>query len=438
MFATFHVADEGMLDAAVQSASRAFVTWRAVPLAERRALLMRLADLMRENAAHLAHLVTLEQGKPLADAKEEIESAIEICRHYATLYPTVEEDLFTTVNETYIRTYTPLGVVAGIIPWNFPFFIVAMKVAPALLTGNVIIIKPSPTTPATTLEFARLCATVVPAGVLQVLGDDGSVGPLLSAHTGVHKISFTGSTQTGRKLMAASAPSLKRLTLELGGNDPAVVLEDADVVTTADAIFQRAFRNAGQMCGAVKRVYVHESLYELFWQALAKRLQSIVVGNGLELGVTMGPVQNRLQHDKAMGLLAHAAKHGRILAQKACPVSKGYFVPPTLFGDLDDRHPLVVEEQFAPLLPILSFRSDDEVIARANDTAYGLTASVWSADERRAQNLVQKIDAALLCVNKHNRCSFHTGLAMAKQSGSGWIFGEEGLKEYLQPHLLFR
>ena len=436
--ATCHVADDRMVDVAVDAAIRAFASWRSTPLVERRALLMRMADILRDNATHLARLLTLEQGKPLTEARQELAGAEAFFRHCAAVDGTVTESLFTTDEDKTVRTYTPLGVVAGIVPWNFPLLIAAMKVGPALLTGNAVIIKPAPTTPLTTLAFARLCAEHVPEGLLQVLGDDGRVGPMLVAHPGIRKIAFTGSTRTGRTVMATAASTLKRLTLELGGNDPALVLRDADPASAAEGIFRAAFTNAGQICGAVKRVYVHEDLYAPFCQSLATLVDDLVIGNGLEPGVTLGPVQNRVQYEKAITLLADAQQQGQILAQRAGPSSKGYFVPPTVFGGLSDEHPLVTDEQFAPLLPVQRFASESEAINRANSTPYGLTASVWSADERHAEAVAHQIDAGLLCINKHNEAALDWGIPLAKQSGSGWLLGDAGIKEYLQPHLLVR
>lgn len=432
------VADDAVLEQAVQSARRAFASWSRTPLAERRALLVRVADIVSDNAEHLSRLLTLEQGKPLVEARGEIDGGAAILRHYAHARPGDATSLFLDEAPTHVRSYSPLGIVAGIIPWNFPFQIAAMKIGPALLAGNVIIVKPSPTTPVTTLEFGRLIAAAVPAGVIQVLGDDGTLGPLLASHPDVRKIAFTGSTVTGRKVMAAAAPTLKRLTLELGGNDPAILLKDAEPEAVAAAIFSGAFRNSGQVCGAIKRLYVHDAIFEPVVRTLAGLMQEMVVGDGIDPAVTVGPVQNRVQYDKVRGLLAEAERSGSILARREAPAGDGFFIPPTLIGGLDDLHPLVVEEQFAPVLPVLRFTDEDEVVERANRTPYGLTASVWTADVAHGEALVSRIDAGLRCVNAHNNGSLDLGIPMAKQSGTGWLFGEESIKEFLQPHLLFR
>jgi acyl-CoA reductase-like NAD-dependent aldehyde dehydrogenase len=436
VIAHYGVADAAMVDAAVAAAVRAQQRWQKVLLRERRALLVRIASIIEADAEVLARLITVEQGKPLSQSHEEVASAAYLFRHYANAHSDGRVSLFEERGDDFMRVYSPLGPVAGIIPWNFPLLIAAMKAAPALLTGNAIILKPAPTTPLATLRFVRLCADVVPPGLLQALGDDGGVGPLLTDHPGIGKIAFTGSTATGKRVMTAAAGTLKRLTLELGGNDPALVLSDADPESAAAALFRAAFSNAGQVCGAAKRIYVHEAVFDQFCEALATHVSMIVLGNGLRRDVTMGPVQNRAQYEKAMSLLADGTSVGRIRAAAERPSGAGYFVPPTMFVGLSDDHPLVSEEQFAPLLPILRFSDDADAIARANATLYGLTASVWSSDKKRAEGVARQIDAALVGINKHNESSLDLGLSMAKHSGAGWLLGDEGMKEFLQPHLI--
>lgn len=434
--ALYHIADARLVDCAVRAAQAAFESWARTSLQSRRALLVRLRQRIQAQSEDLATLLTLEQGKPLAEAREEIAAAVALFAYYEGVRSERSDALFDEAFADHQRMYAPLGVVAGIVPWNFPFLIAVMKIAPALLTGNVIIIKPSPTTPLTTLAFARIAADAAPRGVLQVLGDDGGVGPLLTAHPGVRKVAFTGSTQTGRKVMAAGAETLKRLTLELGGNDAALVLADADIETTAAQIYSAAFSNAGQICGAAKRIYVANEILPAFSSALAVHVNAARVGDGLCDGVTIGPLQNRAQYQKAKRLMSKASACGAIIAQARAPLGKGFFVPPTLFTGLDETSDLVREEQFAPLAPILSFQGEDEVVSRANASPYGLTASVWSSNAERARAIATQLDAALVCVNKHNESPFELGVAMSKQSGVGWLLGEEGLLEFLQPRLV--
>jgi acyl-CoA reductase-like NAD-dependent aldehyde dehydrogenase len=435
-FCEYATADAAVVDTAVDAARSAAASWAASPIRRRQALLHELADVLDANARSLAALLTREQGKPLAESSTEIATAAAVLRHYGSLQSASDRHLFQSEADTHRRHYTPLGVVAGIIPWNFPVLIAAMKIGPALLTGNAIIVKPAPTTPATTLEFGRLVSEKVPPGLLQILGDDGTVGPLLVAHAGVAKVSFTGSTQTGRNVMRTGASGLKRLTLELGGNDPAIVLADAAVEEAAERIYSAAFYNAGQVCGAVKRVYVEESVSERFCARLAAMVRDAKVGPGTAEGVTIGPVQNAAQHAVAKRLADGAERDGVIVARGAAPEGPGYFIAPTVFGGLSPAAPLVVEEQFSPLLPVLPFRTETEAVEQANATPYGLTASVWSSDLQHAREVAERIDAALVCVNKHNAVPLTTGLSMAKSSGVGWLLGEEGVKEYLQAHVI--
>ncbi|MFF0145210.1 acyl-CoA reductase-like NAD-dependent aldehyde dehydrogenase [Amycolatopsis sulphurea] len=437
--ASVEVLDGAAVDAAVLAAQKAFEAWRDTSIEQRVEVLDRIADIVHGNAGKLSELLTLEQGKPIAESRMEVDTTEATFRRYADLGREKGAALFAENLGEHVRTFTPLGVVAGIIPWNAPLIVAAMKAGPAILTGNTIILKPAPTTPLATLELSRLLADAVPEGLVQCLVDDGSIGPLLASHPGVRKVAFTGSTVNGRNVTAAGASTLKRLTLELGGNDPAIVLGDADPGTAAAGIFARAFLNAGQVCGAVKRVYVHDDVYDRFVEAIADLVRDVVVGDGFDPAVTVGPLQNRIQHEKATALLAEAARDGTILAQSGVPdVDGGYFVPVTVVGDLDDAHPLVAGEQFAPILPLLRFSDEADAVARANSTEYGLTASVWTSDVAHGESVVQRIDAALLCVNKHNRVDPALGIAMSKQSGTGWLFGPEGVREYLQPHLLFR
>lgn len=432
-FARCSVADAAMVDRAVAAAVRAQRGWATSAHEERQQLLERIAQAIDTDAATLARLLTLEQGKILREAEEEVQLTAYVFRYYAGLEAQALERLFEEPCDTYLRVRRPLGVAAGIVPWNYPLLIVAMKVAPALLAGNAMIVKPAPTTPLATLWLGRLSAAIVPAGLLQVLADDGSVGAMLTQHPDIHKIAFTGSSATGVRVMQAGSSTLKRMTLELGGNDAAIILPDADIATSAAGIYAAAFTNAGQICGAAKRIYVHEDIFDAFAGALGRLVSATVVGDGLDPRSTMGPVQNRLQFDKAMGFHAAATAKGQVLASAPVPKeADGFFVPPTLFGGLDDGDALVREEQFAPLLPLLIYRDIDDAVRRANASPYGLTASVWSADRERAIEVARRLDSSAICINAHNDTPFEIGLSLAKQSGTGWLLGEEGLQEYLQ------
>jgi acyl-CoA reductase-like NAD-dependent aldehyde dehydrogenase len=284
-----------------------------------------------------------------------------------------------------ITRHVPLGVAAAIAPWNLPLGLAAFKLGPALLAGNTVVLKPSPFTPLTTLKVGELLRDVLPAGVLNVVSGGDQLGPWLTAHPGIDKIGFTGSTQTGRKVMASAAASLKRVTLELGGNDPAIVLADVDVATIAPQLFWGAFYSSGQVCLAAKRVYLHTDVYEPMKRALVDIAATVRVGNGADEGVQLGPIQNRPQYERVLDLIRDAQKQGYGFLTGGLPAErKGYFVPLTLIDNPPDDSRIVVEEQFGPVLPLLKFDDLDDVIARANAGEFGLGASVWSANTDHA------------------------------------------------------
>jgi aldehyde dehydrogenase (NAD+) len=417
--------------AAIAAAKRAHPAWAATPVAERGALLARFADAITARIDEIARALVQEQGKPLAQAVGEIGYAAYFVRHFARqdLPAEVLQDDASYRIEVH---HKPLGVVAGITPWNFPFLMPIGKLAPALLTGNCFILKPSPTTPVVALLIGELAAEIFPAGVVNILIDDNDLGPLLTAHPDVAKVSFTGSTPTGRKIMESAASTLKRLTLELGGNDAAIVLDDADIERTAKGIAASAFGNAGQVCIAVKRVYVHDSVHDALCDAIVRIVADMHVGNGLEQGTTMGPIQNRAQYEKAKAYLDVARRDGRVIAGGTTDSGKGYFVQPTVVRDIADGSPLVDEEQFSPILPVIRFSDLDAVIERANASEYGLGGSVWSSNVGRATEVAQRIESGTVWVNHASHLTPAVPFGGAKQSGVGTEFGREGLAEFTQ------
>lgn len=428
-------ASEAQAEAAVQAAKAAFPAWAATPLAERQAMLVKLADAIDANAEALARALTQEQGKPLEEAQGETAFTAIFLRYFATL------ELKSTVvqddDELHIEAhYRPLGVVAGITPWNFPLLLGVAKIAPALAAGNTFVLKPAPTTPVTSLMVADLAKDIFPAGVFNVIVDQNDLGGFLTNHADIAKVSFTGSTATGKKVMASAASTLKRITLELGGNDAAIVLPDVNVAETAPKIFGTSFMNAGQICIAVKRVYVHESQYDEMCDAIAGLAKDHPVGDGLEQGTAMGPLQNAQQFEKAKGFLEIAKRDGKIIAGGEASTEGGYFIQPTVVRDITDDSPLVKDEQFAPILPIVSYADVDDVIARANATEYGLGGSVWSSNIEKATELAFKVDSGTVWVNHHLNFAPHIPFAGAKQSGIGVEFAEEGLAEFTQRHVI--
>ena len=428
-------ADRAQLDQAVAAAKTAFPLWSATPLRQRAALLVKLAEALEAEQGAFTRLLTQEQGKPLPQARWEIDWAIGAIRYFATLdLPT--EVLKEDATQKVVRQHKPLGVVAAITPWNFPVVLLIFKIAPALLAGNTVVAKPAPTTPLTTLRLGELCARVLPAGVVNVIVDQNDLGTALTSHPDVAKVAFTGSTATGKKVMASAAGTLKRLTLELGGNDAAIALPDIDPKDVAPKLYAAAMFNAGQTCVAIKRLYVHDSIHDAVCDELGRLARETVVGDGLEQRTQMGPIQNQAQFEKVKGFLGDARQNGKIVAGGGVLEREGYFVQPTVVRDIPDNARLVREEQFGPVLPVLRYSDIDEVIARANDTEFGLGGSVWSSDRNRAFEVAARINAGTVWVNKHLDLGPDIPYAGAKQSGIGTELGREGLEEFTQATII--
>ena len=434
-FARCPKADEKLLNHAVAAAKSAFSAWAATPVDQRAALVTALADRLEQRAEEFAALLTTEQGKPLNQAMFEIMGSVMTLRAFAAMRPEANI-LRDDGGNRVIEHRTPLGVVAAITPWNFPVILAMNKLGPALVTGNTMVLKPAPTTPLTTLLFGEICAQLLPRGVVNVICDQNDLGGLLSAHPDVAKLSFTGSTATGKKVMASAAAGLKRVTLELGGNDAAIVLDDVDTAVAARKVYDGAMANAGQICVAIKRAYVPEAIYDDFCDELARLAKETVVDDGSRQGAKIGPVQNAMQYDKVVALLADARERGTVLAGGEPLDRPGYFLPPTIVRDLDDDAPLVREEQFGPVLPVLKYRDIEDVIARANDSEYGLGGTVWGRDVARATEVAMRIDSGTVWVNQHLAIDPNIPFRGSKQSGIGGELGQAGLNEYTQAHVV--
>ncbi|MGL3820808.1 aldehyde dehydrogenase family protein [Sphingopyxis sp. R3-92] len=431
VFATVARASERQADEAIAAAAAAFPSWAETPMAERRAKISALADAIVANGDALARALTQEQGKPLAEAQGEIAWAEGYLRHYATL-EIAERTIQDDENGLIQIRRKPLGVVAGIIAWNFPLLVACWKIGPAVLAGNTIVLKPAPTTPVTALMLGELCQTIFPAGVVNIIVDANDLGGYLTADPRIAKIGFTGSTATGKKIMASAADGLKRLTLELGGNDPGIVLDDVDVRAAAQGIFNAAFLNCGQVCLAIKRAYVHDSIYDAMCDELARLAEAAVVDDGLAQGAQIGPIQNRAQYEKLQGFLERARSDGTIIAGGELIDRAGYFIRPTIVRDVTDGDQIVDEEQFGPILPVIRYSDIDDVVARANASPYGLGASVWSRDTGRALAVAERIESGSVWVNQHVAIGPHIPMAGVKSSGLGVEQAEEGLAEYTQ------
>lgn len=426
------LASERDLDRAVEAASTAFKLWSLVPDAERAQACRDIAEKIAEHSEEIAHLLTLEQGKPLngLGSRFELGGALAWTRHTAELSLPVE--VLQDNNEGRVELHRkPIGVTGSITPWNWPVMIACWHMIPAIRAGNTVIIKPSPLTPLSTIRLVEVINEVLPPGVVNVITGENAIGAALSSHPGIAKMTFTGSTETGKKVMASAVATLKRLTLELGGNDAGIVLPDADPARIAEGLFWGAFINNGQTCAALKRLYVHDSLYDQVCQALTDYAAKIPVGDGLDEKSVLGPVQNAMQLNKVRELVDDAkAKGGRILLGGEPQEGPGYFYPVTLVADVDHGTRLVDEEQFGPVLPIIRYSDVDEVIQRANSSPFGLGGSIWSADPERARHYALQLECGSVWINKHGAIQPNAPFGGVKQSGIGVEFGADGLKEF--------
>ncbi|MFK0164442.1 aldehyde dehydrogenase family protein [Rhizobium sp. NPDC090279] len=423
---------EADLDQAVAAAAKAFRTWSQVPNEERANACRAMAEKINEHAEELAQILTREQGKPLngLGSRFEIGGALAWTRHTAELDLPVE--ILQDDNEGRVELHRkPIGVVGSITPWNWPVMIACWHIVPAVRAGNTVVIKPSPLTPLSTIRLVEIMNEVLPPGVVNVVTGENSIGGALSAHPGIAKMTFTGSTETGKKVMASAVATLKRLTLELGGNDAGIVLPDADPKAIVEGLFWGAFINNGQTCAALKRLYVHDSIYEEVCRGLADYASKIVVGDGLNETSILGPVQNEMQFNKVRELVDDARAHGGRILTGGTPMDRpGYFYPITLVADVDHGVRLVDEEQFGPALPIIRYSDVNEVVARANQNPAGLGGSVWSSDAEKAKRYAVQLECGSVWINKHGTIQPNAPFGGVKQSGIGVEFGAEGLKEF--------
>jgi acyl-CoA reductase-like NAD-dependent aldehyde dehydrogenase len=328
--------------------------------------------------------------------------------------------------------------VASITPWNWPVMIAIWHILPALRAGNTVVVKPSPFTPLSTLRTVEILNTILPPGVLNVVTSDdklANIGAAMAAHPDIRKIVFTGSCATGEKVMQTAARTMKRLTLEMGGNDAGIVLADSDPAAIAEGLFWGAFINNGQTCAAMKRLYVHDSIHDAVCDALVAYARKVPMGNGLDEASVLGPINNKMQFDKVSRLVADGARQGRVLLGGAA--DEGLFFPVTLIADLPADAPLIVEEQFGPALPIIRFTDVDEAIAAANDSENGLGGSVWSKDVEKAKAIALQMECGSVWINKHGAIQPNAPFGGVKRSGLGVEFGQEGLYENTEIQVIF-
>ncbi|MGH9137974.1 MAG: aldehyde dehydrogenase family protein [Acidimicrobiales bacterium] len=437
VFAEAPLCSQRELDEAMAAAAMAFDKWRADD-DERRVALRDAAQALYGAAAELGALLTAEQGRPSQLALMEVLGAGTWLQYYADLElpPTVLQDDGTVFAEVVRK---PLGVVAAITPWNVPLILACWKLAPALRAGNTVVLKPSPFTPLATLRMGELLARVFPPGVLNVVSGDDDLGARMTHHATPRKVSFTGSIETGKRVASAAAADLKRVTLELGGNDAAIVLDDVDPAAVADKLFWGAFTNSGQICSAIKRVYVSRATHAELADALAAEANEVKVGDGADPATQLGPVSNRPQFDRVRSLVDDALAHGaKALAGGAAVDRPGYFFAPTVLVGVEDGMPIVDEEQFGPALPVLSYDTVEEAIARANAGWYGLSGSVWTDDVERGAAVAAQLDCGTAWVNSHLSLAPHQPFGGFKWSGIGVENGPWGLDGFSELQVLHR
>jgi acyl-CoA reductase-like NAD-dependent aldehyde dehydrogenase len=429
---------------AVAAARAAQPAWAARPDAERKALVMKVAEVIKGNAEYLSEWVTKEQGKPLGGVgPDQVPGArFELwgCEVWTQVPASLDLPVDLAFEDDTRRDEVhrkPFGVIGAIAPWNWPLLIAIWQIVPSLRAGNTVVIKPSEYTSIGTLELVRLISEVLPAGVLNTISGPGEVGAALVDNPGVDKIMFTGSGATGAKIAAAAAKNLTPTTMELGGNDAAIMLPDADPKAMAMGLFWGAFLNMGQTCACAKRLYVHESQHDAVVAELKALAEAMPMGDGMAPGTVMGPIQNRMQFDKVNRLVERARADGATIVCGGKPTEgPGNFYPLTLVTDIADGAPLVDEEQFGPVLPIIRYRDVDDAIASANRLDVGLGASVWSTNVDRAREVASRIQAGTVWINQHGM--IHPMVPFGGVKGSGWgvEFGVDGLKAVTQPQVI--
>lgn len=424
------------LDQAVAAAQACYESWQYSSHAERKQLLNDIADRIEANAAELAQIVVEEQGKPMFLAQMEVGGAIAWTRATADLEMPVEVLEDSEIKRVEVHRKS-LGVVGSITPWNWPLMIAVWHIMPAIRSGNTVVSKPSGLTPLNTLRLVEIINEVAPKGLVNIVTGESGIGSGITKHPGIRKIVFTGSTPTGQTIMRGAADNLKRLTLELGGNDAGIVLADADPAAIAEAIFQTSFLNMGQTCAALKRLYVHDSIYDDLCERLADVAAQQTVGNGMEEGVTFGPVQNRDQFNLVSELVEDARANGaRVLCGGEPLDGKGYFYPPTIVADITDGTRLVDEEQFGPVLPVIRYSDVEDALTRANASDVGLGGSVWSSDPAKAAEIAGRLECGTAWINGHAELLPYAPFGGCKMSGFGVEFGQEGLMEYTSAQII--
>ena len=432
VFAEVPDASKELLDDTVRAARQALGPWRNTPVSQRQSAMEGFADLLEAHSEELMTLLTREQGKPRAGAEFEVLGSVAWIRAIAT--QSLPDELVEETDERRVITrFTPVGVVGAIVPWNFPILLSIWKIAPALMAGCTLILKPSPYTPLCDLKMVELAQQAFPPGVLSAVSGGDDLGKWITSHPGINKVAFTGSTETGRHVMRSAADTIKRVTLELGGNDPAIVLPDVDAKAIAPELFWAAFQNNAQFCNVSKRLYIHEDIYDEVRDALVEFIEkNIKVGDGTLEDTDLGPIQNSMQYGKVKDYFAdcHANGYKFALGGKIDEKAKGWFVPVSLVDNPPENSRIVQEEPFGPILPLLKWSDEDDVIARANDTIYGLGATVWGKDLNAVERIGSQLEAGTVWLNEVHQYSPFQAFGGHKQSGLGCENSLHGLMEY--------
>ena len=432
------ISDTKHVDMAVANAKDVQPHWASKSDEERKSIVNKVADVLNEHSEYLAKWITEEQGKPLQGPGSFFE--MQACVGWTQVPASLElpvEIVFEDETRRDELHRKPIGVVGAIAPWNWPLMIAIWQIIPAIRAGNTVVLKPSEFTTIGTLEMVRLINTVLPKGVLNVVTGGGEIGASLVAHRDIDKIMFTGSATTARKIIESSEGNMARLTLECGGNDAAIILQGTDVKSKIEDIFWGAFINMGQTCACAKRLYVHENDFDDVATALDEIAEKMPMGNGLEEGNVLGPIQNKMQFDKVNDLVEDAKQNGAHVIRGGKPLpGKGYFYPITFLGNVDNGMRIVDEEQFGPVLPIIKYKTIEEAIQKANDTDTGLGGSVWSDDLEKAADVASKIQAGTVWINQHGAIHPMVPFGGVKDSGYGVEFGVEGLKAVTQPQII--
>lgn len=420
------------LDKAIAAARKAFESWRHSSEEERAEACQAIAKVVTDNAEELAVLLTKEQGKPLGGLGSNFE--LGGCGGWAGFTASLslpDKVLEDSEEKHVVMKREPLGVVGSITPWNWPLMIAIWHIVPGIRTGNAVVIKPSPFTPLSTLRMVELINEVLPAGLVNVVSGGDELGAELTNHPGIDKIVFTGSIATGKKVMASAANRVTPVTLELGGNDPGIILPGTDPAKFVEGLFFGSMINSGQTCGALKRLYVHEDDLDAVAGALVEFSKNIPMGDGMDESSMLGPLQNKRQFDRVVELVEDAKAHGGKALIGGEPVGgSNYFYPVTFITGVSDGVRLVDEEQFGPVLPIITYTDLDDAIRRANGTDFGLDASVWGEDRDETARVAALLEAGTVYENKHADIAPHIPFGGIKCSGLGVEFGEEGLAAY--------